>query len=102
MNWKLILTAVACLLLGLSFSPFTTHRSVSAATTAPAHFQLLSAVVDEMPSGQTDRLVPYNRVFLLDSESGKTWMYETSMTYTKTDGSKEYSPAVFAPVAVVP
>jgi hypothetical protein len=103
MNWRLILAVTVGLLLGAALSPFE-RRRVSAAVTVPAntHFQLLAAVVDELPSGQTDRLAPYNKIFLLDTESGKVWKYETARTVTRTDGSKEDFPSMFSSVAVMP
>ncbi len=100
MNWRLILAVTIGLLLGLAFSPIG-HRKVvlAAATPSTTHFQLLTSVVDEQPSG-SDRLVPYNRVFLLDSESGVVWKYQSGMTVTATNGTKQYVPSSFVPITV--
>lgn len=99
LDWRLTLAAVVGLSVGLSFSLLGHRKVLAAATPTTAHFQLLTAVVDEQPSG-SDRLVPYNRVFLLDSESGTVWKYQGGLAITVSDGSKQYVPASFAPVTV--
>ena len=112
MNWKLILSVTAALLLGLTLSPFE-HGKVSAAVTAPysTHFQLLSATVDEIPAngtgptlpfGPTNTVAPYHELFLLDTESGKVWEYAPGATVTKPDGSKHYYPSMFIPIERAP
>lgn len=108
MNWRLIIVAAIGLLLGMALSPFE-HGKVSAAVTAPsgAHFQLLSATVDEaaanqngtgFPFGQTGRMFPYHELFLLDTQNGKVWEYASGTTVTEANGSKVYSPSTFVPI----
>lgn len=100
MNWKWVIAGVFGVLLGLSIAPFEHKTILASAPPANAHFQMQDATVDE--SNGEGQVVLVHDVFLLDTESGNVWMYQSAHWRVKEDGSgKVLQGPVFSSIPVL-
>ena len=94
------LTVGACsLVIGMLFSPLE-RKTVLAAPESP-HFQLHDATIDE--SDGEAGTVPTHEVFLLNTESGEVWKFQSLQWGKNKDGSlRLFSEPRFFPIPVGP
>src|SRR5271157_1999064 len=65
---------------------------------ATARYQLVNAVVNEPTA--TGGHADFNDLFLLDTQSGRVWIYQEGLGYTDKDGKKQRLDSYFAIVDV--
>jgi hypothetical protein len=95
MNWPLMVATTGLL---LTIAP--AQKKVIAATALPSNqrFQLFSAQVEYRQDNGTD--LPEHEVFLLDSQTGRVWRYQSNATMETQPGKNQDIPEHFLSVDI--
>jgi hypothetical protein len=91
---RIFLSIAVVLLAVTSVHPQQTEAKPSSPT---GKYQLLSAICEpEIASGQANE----HCVFLLDTQTGRVWKYQSGVAVTDADGKQQYLSPTFIPIGV--